>query len=979
MKNKVNTTIKSNIELYEEIEGLEKGKQVVVEEHNEAINELEAEMSTNKSNLEKLKRLRDIQTEKIRESKLTNEARLYKMESQAMILENEMKVLRNKISKGGPLGALEEEINYYNGKIKLNENILTVLKHRQLEITESVGLLNSETLKSNTDVLALRIKIEQFQKDLDCYVIRSDVPRAFDFQYRSIDKFKLVEVLIDKFAFADKIKLLSDLCLKILNISNISDLFKQFAIEFNLYAIDSNAKDIINIMKIAINLLYNQSMLNMRLRVAEKNRPRIKELNDLGSTYMEKLYKIEKRKGSYERIRNTLLRSKVELMKQAGAGSADIERLNELEARLSDLKAEEEKIRVLISRVSNDLEHVNREINNLKVRNDTIKLGIKGYRDKINETNVKSEQEIIKRKLNINENNMFLKDCIENKQAVDSEMSIRSDKQSVRSGSNIWSSKINKLRGSRGNKEISRINIADDACTSDEEEQLKHNLINDSITSAGQYDKYSIVHNSNVIDLAEDGETNNRKKSRLGSSNYFNGSNNYSTDSPTPNDADKSSTNKRIFSFGNASNNDSKRLSEEDSIFANSKAGSSYKGSDIVKSDGNINLNIKDLQYPHGITPDQVIFVYNKSSLMDDGKNINSILTSVKQVQIESTGVKEPKGSVKSFIPKREINYDKSYDKIYEKSVDNHNDNRFNFKPLSLKYGNRDNISSFGDTNKFKGTGRNKSISDYSDRSVNVSMLVNSSYVKHKQTDRSSQDNTGSQIKSHNIPLSLKDSDSRMTNTNSIGFRYENTSKQEFLLAEKLYPLLEGIKLYERNIILSRPFEEYTIVYKGKPQRPEEHNFKQYFCYIDRDMKKLVLNNVNKDDKNREIYLTSIKKLGVPQVTKNLIFLVQMYKKIRAEEIPDSQIVNYMKSKGCEKYKKLYNAPIDINLFDEEYRDGVYKSKFFLLYVYLKEETRLELIFNDYEDYKHWINGLEEVRNRVAGKGNLEIIRKKIV
>jgi hypothetical protein len=48
------------------------------------------------------------------------------------------------------------------------------------------------------------------------------------------------------------------------------------------------------------------------------------------------------------------------------------------------------------------------------------------------------------------------------------------------------------------------------------------------------------------------------------------------------------------------------------------------------------------------------------------------------------------------------------------------------------------------------------------------------------------------------------------------------------------------------------------------------------------------------------------------------------------------------------------------------------------MYVYLKpeEETRLELIFGEYEDFKHWINGMEELMRNKEVK---EIIKSKIV
>jgi len=92
--------------------------------------------------------------------------------------------------------------------------------------------------------------------------------------------------------------------------------------------------------------------------------------------------------------------------------------------------------------------------------------------------------------------------------------------------------------------------------------------------------------------------------------------------------------------------------------------------------------------------------------------------------------------------------------------------------------------------------------------------------------------------------------------------------------------------------------------------------------------------------------------------------------------------VNYYFETHNEKLSKLYcresHVELDEKLFNDEYRQMLLDAGKYILYVYLKpdDETRLEIIFNEYNDFKHWINGLEEVLNNKQTK---DIIKKKLI
>ena len=98
-----------------------------------------------------------------------------------------------------------------------------------------------------------------------------------------------------------------------------------------------------------------------------------------------------------------------------------------------------------------------------------------------------------------------------------------------------------------------------------------------------------------------------------------------------------------------------------------------------------------------------------------------------------------------------------------------------------------------------------------------------------------------------------------------------------------------------------------------------------------------------------------------------MIFIKQIYNKIYNKNIPESQVNKYI-AMNSDKLIKLYNKGVKNNeinvedcLYNEEYRQLMLKANYYMLYIYLKEEIRLEIIFKNYEDFKYWINGLEEL------------------
>ena len=76
---------------------------------------------------------------------------------------------------------------------------------------------------------------------------------------------------------------------------------------------------------------------------------------------------------------------------------------------------------------------------------------------------------------------------------------------------------------------------------------------------------------------------------------------------------------------------------------------------------------------------------------------------------------------------------------------------------------------------------------------------------------------------------------------------------------------------------------------------------------------------------------------------------------------------NFCKSTNNDNNKEInfenMNDIIDEKIFDEKYREALLINKQYMINIYLKpdEDTKIEILFNARNDFKNWINGLDEL------------------
>lgn len=216
-------------------------------------------------------------------------------------------------------------------------------------------------------------------------------------------------------------------------------------------------------------------------------------------------------------------------------------------------------------------------------------------------------------------------------------------------------------------------------------------------------------------------------------------------------------------------------------------------------------------------------------------------------------------------------------------------------------------------------------------------------------------------------------------------------NKNDLMLSEKIAPLLKGTTILKRSIIhiKKKIYESYIPIYRNHIINPLDWNFRKCFVLIDDKMTKIIFQKLTPLEKNLEIALTSLSRMEVPLVTKSLVFIKRLYDKLKNNiQLKSKDEIDNFICNNQNKVIELYNKSnknksssydFDEKILNKEYRNLLIEANKYLLYVYLKpdEDTKIELLFEAYDDFKVWINGLEEVINN--SKAVCEIIKHFLI
>ena len=304
-------------------------------------------------------------------------------------------------------------------------------------------------------------------------------------------------------------------------------------------------------------------------------------------------------------------------------------------------------------------------------------------------------------------------------------------------------------------------------------------------------------------------------------------------------------------------------------------------------------------------------------------------------------------------------NYEINDNMIQMKNINHINNNIIKEKGSKLINDENNNINNINDFN----TSEEKKIL------VSLSQLIQSnSSVKFNKISNSQNSNNNDNIYEifKNITKSL--------------------SEEEFICLQKIKSLFKGVTILKRQIIhiKQKIYENYNPVINNKSTLPKDYYFKKYFLYLDKDLDKLHFKKLSATDRSISLSPTSILRLEIPIFTKNLIFLQKIYSNLNKKlNLDSTKKINEYFIKEKNTIIKLYldnfgknqnnnnkeinfdeiSDIIDEKIFDEKYREALLLNKQYMINVYLKpdEDTKIEILFQSRNDFKNWINGLDEL------------------
>ena len=213
-----------------------------------------------------------------------------------------------------------------------------------------------------------------------------------------------------------------------------------------------------------------------------------------------------------------------------------------------------------------------------------------------------------------------------------------------------------------------------------------------------------------------------------------------------------------------------------------------------------------------------------------------------------------------------------------------------------------------------------------------------------------------------------------------------NIPEEDFISLQNIKPLFKGVTVQKRQIIhvKQKIYENYKPVINNKTTLPKDFYFKQYFLFLEKNLDKLHFQKLSTSDRSIGVSPSSILRLEIPIFTKNLIFLQKIYSNLNKKlNLDSTKKINEYFLKEKNTIIKLYldnfcknnnhkdinfdeinkSDIIDENIFNEKYREALLLNKQYMINIYLKpdEDTKIEILFQTRNDFKNWINGLDEL------------------
>ena len=178
-------------------------------------------------------------------------------------------------------------------------------------------------------------------------------------------------------------------------------------------------------------------------------------------------------------------------------------------------------------------------------------------------------------------------------------------------------------------------------------------------------------------------------------------------------------------------------------------------------------------------------------------------------------------------------------------------------------------------------------------------------------------------------------------------FNLEDTSQSEKLFYEKIMPLLEGTEIYkkfsQRNSLTKHAFDPLD----SQKTPPESCGYGVRYFRLHKSLTRIDVRQPLKPGFDTSLSLDSIMAPIIPQ---NTMSILKVQKKIKDSDVNssgnNSELYDRMKQRGVLDTKSTV------------FKERALVCSYYPFSIALTQGGRVELIAKSYEDFKHWVNGI---------------------
>ena len=121
---------------------------------------------------------------------------------------------------------------------------------------------------------------------------------------------------------------------------------------------------------------------------------------------------------------------------------------------------------------------------------------------------------------------------------------------------------------------------------------------------------------------------------------------------------------------------------------------------------------------------------------------------------------------------------------------------------------------------------------------------------------------------------------------------------------------------------------------------------------------KIIFEKIDKPPRITEVLIKNIEKTVVTKITKDVVNAHQKFRKFKKQNTRNNNFPKFDENNKNHSNSTGIERDFEKFLYENNIEQKYLLINNFLLYIVLHSGVRIELIIQNYEDYKDWVNGL---------------------